>query len=196
MCTLIKEIQDRVRAASAGLIVDKRGVAALEFALVVPILFILLVGTVEFSQALTVDRRVTQAANSTADLIARTKSITTSEVAGVMQIIGHLMRPYDPARMRITVLNVIADVDDAANTTVCWSYEHNGGSGSYVDGASYPLAADLVEPGSSVIVAEVTYDYQPIIFDYFIKTAFPLKETLFLKPRLSSYVEYNGASCF
>ena len=90
----------------------------------------------------------------------------------------------------------IADVDDAANTTVCWSYEHNGGSGSYVDGASYPLAADLVEPGSSVIVAEVTYDYEPIIFDYFVKTAFPLKETLFLKPRLSSYVEYNGASCF
>jgi len=179
-----------------GLLTDKKGLAALEFALIVPILFMLLVGTVEFSQALTVDRRVTQAANSTADLIARTKSITTSEVAGVMEIIGHLMRPYDPTRLRVTVLNVIADVNDQTNTTVCWSYEHNGGSGSYPNGSSYTLPAGLVEAGSSVIVAEVTYDYEPIIFDYFIKTAFPLKEILYLKPRLSSYVEYNDAPCF
>ncbi len=192
MRTRNSNVRHRVRA----LLADRKGVAALEFALIVPILFMLLVGTVEFSQALTVDRRVTQAANSTADLIARTKAISTSEVAGVMQIIGHLMRPYDPTRLRVTVLNVIADVNDETNTTVCWSYEHNGGSGSYADGASYPLAAGLVEPGSSIIVTEVTYDYEPLIFHYFIKTAFPLKETLFLKPRLSSFVEYNGASCF
>lgn len=175
---------------------DRDGMAAVEFALIVPLLLMLLVGTVEFSQALTVDRRVTQIASSTADLVSRNKEISTSEVAGIMQIVGHLMRPYDPSRLRVTLLNVIANLDDEADTTVCWSYEHNGGSGSYADGAAYPLPAGLVEPGSSAIVAEVTYDYQPIIFSYFIKTAFPLKETLYVKPRLSSYVEYNGTPCF
>src|SRR5918992_3050996 len=72
------------------------GVAAVEFAMIAPIMFFLFVGSVEFSQAITVDRRVTQVASSTADLIAREKSTTTADLAGVMQIIDHLVRPYDP----------------------------------------------------------------------------------------------------
>lgn len=175
---------------------DSRGLAAIEFAFIVPIMLLLLVGTVELSQALTVDRRVTRIASSTADLISRNKAISTEEVAGIMQIVAHLMRPYNPSPLRITLLNVIADADDQGDTTVCWSYEHNGGSGSYAEGASYPLPDDLVDPGSSVIVAEVSYDYQPLIFDTFIKMAFSLKDTLYLKPRMSSYVEYNGNPCF
>ena len=188
--------RNRAAATFTRMLDDRRGIAAIEFALILPIMFMLLVGTVEFSMALTVDRRVSQVSNSTADLIAQKKKVSTSEVAGIMQIIEHLVRPYDPSRLRVTVLNVIANISDASDTTVCWSYEHNGGAGSYADGASYPLPDDLVEPGSSVIVAEVTYDYQPLIFKTFVKMAFSLKETLYLKPRMSSYVEYNGNPCF
>lgn len=174
---------------------DRKGAAAIEFALIVSILFMLLAGTIEFSQALTVERRVSQVANATADLVAQTKSITTSEVAGIMQIAGHLMRPYDPRRLRVTILNVMANISNATDTRVCWSYEHNGGAGTYTDGTAYRLPEDVVEPGGSVIVAEVEYDYVPMIFSYFIKSAFALKETHYLKPRLSSYVQYNGRSC-
>lgn len=179
-----------------SLATDRNGAAALEFAFIAPILFLLLVGTVEFSRALTVDRRVTHTASAAADLIARTTEISTSDVAGIMQIIGHLMQPYDPSRLKVTVLNVIADLSDAAKATVCWSYEHNGGSGSYADGAPFPLPEGLVEPGGSVIVARVSYDYQPVLFDFFIRSTFTLNETLFARPRLSSYVEYNENLCF
>lgn len=183
-------------SAFLRLMSDSRGLAAIEFAFIVPIMLLLLVGTVELSQALTVDRRVNRIASSTADLVSRNKAISTEEVAGIMEIVAHLMRPYDPSPLRITLLNVMADVDDEGDATVCWSYEHNGGSASYADGASYPLPDDLIDPGSSVIVAEVTYDYQPLIFNTFINMAFSLKETLYLKPRMSSYVEYNGTPCF
>lgn len=113
-----------------------------------------------------------------------------------MKIVGHLMRPYDPSRLRITLLNVIAKIDGEEGAAVCWSYEHNGGSGTYADGVPYPLPDGLIEPGNSIIVAEVTYDYQSIIFDTFINMAFALKETLYLKPRMSSFVQYNGEACF
>lgn len=182
-------------SAFARMLGDTKGVAAVEFGLILPIMFMLLVGTVEFSLALTVDRRVSQVANSTADLIAQKKTISTSEVAGIMQIIEHLVRPYDPSRLRVTVLNVIANISDASDTTVCWSYEHNGGAGTYSAGADYSLPEDIVEAGDSVIVAEVVYDYQPLIFSHFIKSAFTLSDTLYLKPRLSSYVQYNGNTC-
>jgi Flp pilus assembly protein TadG len=157
-------------------------------------MFFLFVGSVEFSQAITVDRRVTQVASSTADLIAREKSTTFTDVAGIMQIIDHLVRPYDPSRLKVTVLNVGAAINSAANTNVCWSYNHNGGANTYANGQPYALPSGLVGAGESVVIAEVTYDYQPLIFGYFIQAAFPLQEKFFLKPRLSSHVIYNGTA--
>jgi len=185
----------RARLAARYLRTNRDGIAAVEFALLLPIMFMLLIGTVEFSQALTVDRRVTQIASSSADLVARQKHITTVEVDGVMQIIDHLIRPFDPSLLKVTVLNVIAGIDDADSTTVCWSYQHNGGASAYSDGQSYVLPEGFLEPGNSVIVAEVVYEYQPMIFQYFLTAGMPLRGTFYLKPRQSSFVEYNGQKC-
>jgi Flp pilus assembly protein TadG len=194
-CCLFARRPGMIRALMQRVRRNADGVAAVEFAMIAPIMFFLFVGSVEFSQAITVDRRVTQVASSTADLIAREKSTTTANVDGIMQIIDHLVRPYDPTRLKVTVLNVIADINDATVTEVCWSYNHNGGANTYTNGQPYALPNGLVEAGNSVIIAEVTYDYQPLIFNYFIQSAFPLQERFFLKPRLSSYVEYIGTNC-
>ncbi len=174
---------------------DKRGVAAIEFAMVVPLMVMMFVGAVEFSQAITVDRRVSQVASSTADLVARSKSLTSSEMSGIMDIIDELVKPYDHTLLKLTVLNVIAAPDDVNNTTVCWSYSHNGGTGSYPKDSTYTLPTGVVEAGDSVIVTEVEYNYTPLIFDYFIKTTKKLEEKFYLKPRLSSYVKYDGTDC-
>ena len=171
------------------------GVAAIEFAFIASIMFTLFIGTVEFSQALTVDRRVTQIASSSADLIARQKTISTTEIDGVMQIIDHLMQPYDPSLLSVTVLNVQASISNANQTTVCWSYQHNGGANAYTEGQSYTLPNSFLEAGNSVIVAEVVYNYEPLIFKHFIRTTFPLRETFYLKPRQSASVDYNGNKC-
>lgn len=184
-----------LRRAVGQLRRNRDGVAAVEFAFIVPIMFVLFIGTVEFSQALTVDRRVTQIASSSADLIARQRKTTTDEVNGVMQIIDHLIRPFDPSLLRVTVINVMADITDADKTSVCWSYQHNGGANAYADGQSYVLPEGIVEAGNSVIVAEVVYEYQPMIFQYFLTAGMPLRETFYLKPRQSSFVEYNGHKC-
>jgi len=74
--------------------------AAVEFALLVPILATLLLGTLEFSQALTIDRRVTQIASATADLVAQTDKITTSDFNDIMKIVEQLMKPYPTAPLR------------------------------------------------------------------------------------------------
>ena len=50
---------------------DASGMAAVEFAFIVPIMGVMFIGAVELSQAIIVDRRVTQIASSTADLVAR-----------------------------------------------------------------------------------------------------------------------------
>jgi hypothetical protein len=53
----------------------------------------------------------------------------------------------------------------------------------------------VVEAGDSVIVADVTYAYTPLIFNMFITTTKDLTEKFYLKPRLSSFVTYDGNTC-
>lgn len=175
------------------------GVAALEFGMVAPIMLAMFLGTVEFSQAITVDRRVSQVASSTADLVARQKTLTTTALDGYMLLIGQLMQPYSPSLLKLTIANVYATVAAPANPLVCWSYNRNDngtpkGVNTYSNGQSYPLPTGIVEGGTSVVVVEVQYDYEPLIFRYFIKSTMPMKETFYLKPRLSASVQLGSAT--
>jgi Flp pilus assembly protein TadG len=175
---------------------NRSGVASIEFAMVVPLMVMMFIGIVEFSQAITVDRRVNQVASSTADLIARTKATTSAELNGIMDIIDELMKPYADSPIRLTATNVIASTSNASTTVVCWSYNHpNGGVGTYSNGSSYTLPTGVVEKGESVVVVEVNYQYTPVLFSMFIKNAITFSDKFYLKPRLSSSIEYNTNKC-
>lgn len=174
---------------------NRDGVAAIEFAMIVPLMFVLFVGAVEFSQAITVDRRVTQIASSTADLVARTKSISSSEVSAIFQISDELMKPYATAPLQITVLNIIASPTNVNDTKVCWFQHYQGGFASYTKGQNYPLPPGVVQAGESVVVSEVRYLYTPPLFQYFLQGTTNLTETFYLKPRLSASIEKDGVKC-
>ena len=182
---------DRIRQFSH----EQTGVASIEFAMVVPLMVIMFIGTVELSQAITVDRRVNQVASSTADLIARTKSTTVSDLNGTMDIIDELMKPYSHTPLKLTITNVIASTSDENNTVVCWSHNYQGGVGTYSQGSAYTLPTGVVEKGESVLVAEIKYTYTPLIFSHFITGAVDFTDTFYLKPRLSSAIEYEGTKC-
>ena len=184
-----------------GLRSDTRGVAAVEFALIVPIMFFLFVGAIEFSQALTVDRRVTQSASSTADLIARAPSqgLTAAQVDNELAIVEQLIRPYDASALTVRIVSVKATAvpgnPGAVNYVVDWSRDNHGAT-PYARNGSYSGIPDgLLVAGESVIVAEATYNYTPLIFHYFIQNAFNLNETFYLKPRNASCVHLQPINC-
>ena len=94
---------------------DTRGVAAIEFALIAPdhgcMMF---VGAVELSQAITVDRRVTQIASSTADLVARAdKTISQTEITDIMRVGSYILKPYSATPMQIVLRNVTSSPANA-----------------------------------------------------------------------------------
>lgn len=180
---------------------DQRGAAAVEFAMVVPIMFFLLVGAVEFSQALTVDRRVTQSASSTADLIARAPSqgLSLAQVDSELRIIEQLIQPYDISALTVRIVSVkaqaVAGNPGAVSYVVDWSRDNRGGT-PYARNAPYSsIPAGLLVAGESVIVAEATYNYTPLIFNYFIQSAFSLDEKFYLKPRNASCVHLQPVNC-
>lgn len=177
------------------------GMAAIEFAMIVPIMFFLFVGTIEFSQALTVDRRLTQAASSTADLIARAPNsgLTAAQVDRDLKIIEQLIAPYEIERLYVVVASVIAQGTpgnpSVLTYTVDWSRDNLAGT-PYNRGDTYnKIPQGLLVAGESVIVSEATYNYTPLVFNYFIQSAFNMTERFYLKPRNSSCVHLRPINC-
>lgn len=195
-------MSNRLSGLTRKLVRDKAGVAAVEFAMIVPIMFLLFVGSIEFSQALTVDRRVTQSASSTADLIARAPSqgLTVSQVDSELLIIQQLIAPYDINALTVKIASVKANAvngnPNALNYVVDWSRDNRGGT-PYARNTNYPpgIPAGLLVAGESVIVAESSYNYTPLIFNYFIESAFDLQEKFYLKPRNASCVNLQPINC-
>lgn len=183
----MRKIVQRIAAQINGLKRDDKGIAAVEFALVLPILVIMLLGTVELGQALTIDRRIIQAASSSADLVAQAETIDNNELSTIMNLMESIIEPYDSAPLQINIISVVADA--AGDTTVSWSYSKGGGE-PYAPGSAYSMTgglANLISPLTSVIVAEVTYNFVPSI-SYFFPGGFDLTETFYLRPRKSMQV--------
>jgi Flp pilus assembly pilin Flp len=175
---------------------NTQGVAAIEFAFVVPIMAVMFIGAVELSQAITVDRRVTQVASSTADLVARAeKQISQTEIGDIMKVGGYILEPYSQDPVQIILRNVMSSPSNATIAKQSWSCTYKGTGATQTCACSnttYSLPANLVTTNDSVVVAEVTYSYKPLIFDYFMKKAYggsgttgtyTLSDTTYLKPR-------------
>jgi Flp pilus assembly protein TadG len=207
MKKLVTKILERrlARRGGNGLFARLRretgGMAAIEFAMIVPIMFFLFVGTIEFSQALTVDRRLTQAASSTADLIARAPNsgLTAAQVDRDLKIIEQLIAPYELERLYVVVASVIAQGTPGNPSvlmyTIDWSRDNLAGT-PYNRGDTYnKIPQGLLVAGESVIVSEATYNYTPLVFNYFIESAFNMTERFYLKPRNSSCVHLRPINC-
>ena len=184
----------RVRRLLAAWQADTRGVVAIEFALVAPLMAAMFVGAVEMSQAITVDRRVTQIAGSTADLVARAdKTIAQSEISDIMRVGSYILKPYSATPIRITLRNVTSSPANASQTKQSWTCSYNGTGGTQTcacTNTSFPLPANMVTTNDSVVVAEVTYDYVPLVFNYVMKNtwggggaSYRFSETIYMKPR-------------
>jgi Flp pilus assembly protein TadG len=207
--TLFARVLDLVRCYRA----DKKGVAAIEFAFIVPIMFFMFVGAVELSQAITVDRRVTQAASSVADLAARKESsISKTEIGDIMKIGGYIMAPYSQAPLQVIVRNVSSSSKDATVTKQSWQCTYSGVGANPTPACTcmneiYNLPPGLVSTTDSVVVAEAIYTYTPLIFDYFLNRALPsgaggsgtytLSEKIFMKPRgqAAMLMQPSGQPC-
>ena len=135
----------------------RSGIAAIEFALVGPLMIALFFGVVESADALARSRQVTLAVNTLVDLASQETKLLVSDAddlfGGIEQIIDD-----DGAPMDIRLVSVTIDED--GDPVVHWSRD-NAGAQPYVKGAAYEglPASTLIDPGASILVGEITYQY-------------------------------------
>lgn len=102
---------------------NRRGVAAVEFALVVPILLVLYIGTLELSMGLTVNKRIARIASTVADLVTQQEEVDQQTLHGIMGVAESIMYPYTTTNPEITIVAVDVDEDHKNNGwgKVVWS---------------------------------------------------------------------------
>src|SRR4051794_20100772 len=103
---------------------DKRGVSAVEFAMLLPLMITLYIGGVEVSQAIAVDRKVTLVARTLGDLVAQSASVNATDMTNILNAASSVVQPYSSSLIKVTVSRVDVDANKVAK--VVWSKTKNG----------------------------------------------------------------------
>lgn len=179
--TLLKNKIARLKSRNGkSLLKDQDGISAIEFALIAPLMILLYFGGVELSFLMEADRRVTTVASTVGDLTSRTVTLSNDEIGDIFLASNQLILPLDPNIAQIRVSSLVSDAD--GNVTVDWSDGCRRGPrtpGSSVEN----LPAGIVPIGGSIILAEVSYNYQSGIQYLPVTKDVNLEDRFFLRPR-------------
>lgn len=135
----------------------KRGMAAVEFALIAPMMVFLLLGSVELLDALGANRRAQNTAASLADVVSRDNSISNAEVSGLWAAVEILMFP-DPANLAVDARVTSIFVESASTARVVWSEGHNGYS-ALPNNSVVTLPSEMMVPNTGLILTDIRYHY-------------------------------------
>jgi Flp pilus assembly protein TadG len=172
----VRLISRRLRRFTA----DERGVSAVEFAMLLPLMLTLYLGTVEVSQGIGADRKVTLTARTVGDLVAQVSSIDNAGMTNSLNAAAAVMAPFPVGKLTVTVSSLSIDANGTA--TVDWSDSLNGTARTKGSTVTLPAALDI--PNTSLIWSEVQFAYTPVI-GYVISGTLNLKDQIYMRPRLS-----------
>ncbi|MCB9990816.1 MAG: pilus assembly protein [Rhodospirillales bacterium] len=160
------------------------GVAAAEFALVFPVLFVMMIGVWDVGNALIVNQKAIAAAQIAVDLVGREEVVDDDELAQAFQAATLALQPYDTTSLEIDVVSVEFDEDD--NPVVNWQESSSGTT----DPTLADRTAGLGTEGGGAIVVEVRYDYEPTFAGTVIGNI-EMRERMFTRGRQSAVVTRN-----
>src|SRR5215210_605417 len=166
---------------------DKRGVSAVEIAMLLPLMITLYIGGVEVSSAIAVDRKVTLVARTLGDLVAQSTAVNSTDMTNILNAATTVVQPYSDTLIKVTVTRVDVDANSAAK--VIWSKTKNGTA--RVANSNVTLPPALNTANTSLIWAETEYAYTPTI-GYVITGTMTLKDQIYMRPRLSDTVACNS----
>jgi Flp pilus assembly protein TadG len=173
---------------------DPRGIAAIEFALILPVMLSLYIGSVEVSMGLSADRKVVLLTRTLADLVSQNDSTDVNQMKTIMNAGKVVLSPLKTTEARMRVTTVAISNVAGKQATACWSeVGQNSPSGwtAYPRGKIFDTsevpAALRTDNGTSLVMAEVQYTYKPVM-GYVITGTLNLQERIFMRPRISTYV--------
>ena len=166
---------------------DKRGVSAVEFALVAPVMIGLYFGVVETSEGVSADRKVSLVTAALANLSAQVSTISSTDMTNILDASSAIIAPYDKSKLKITVTCI--SIDSTKKATVKWSVTRNGSANT----GTMTLPSALAVASTQILLAEASYAYTPTV-GYNITGTINLSDKMYMSPRITAPT-YGTTTC-
>jgi Flp pilus assembly protein TadG len=179
---------------------DQKGIAAMEFALVVPILISLYFMMNETANGMRAARKVTIVSRVMADLTSRSADVTDAQRNDIFSAAVPLMSPFAITGSGFRLTSIRFDKDNKG--FVDWSESSGNGLPPLArckptDGpnaaTNLSVPTGLKTASTSLILAEANVKYKPVV-GWNITGTIDLGDKLYMRPRVSDFVTRNGAT--
>jgi Flp pilus assembly protein TadG len=167
---------------------DGSGLAAIEFAMLAPVMAAMFLGSIELCDALNCQQKVTGMASTAADLVAQETNMTDAEVSNVFSAVNAIVYPYPTSSLKITITSLVDN--GKGGGTVQWSDAQNATARAV--GATVTVPTGVLTTGGTVILAEITYPYNSPVTDYITGTT-NMTEVFYERPRRTSAVTRSAS---
>lgn len=186
----------KARSCLKSFLRDQRGVSAVEFALLLPVMIFIYAGVTDVARGIDANRKVSRVASMVGDLISRQISVLPAQLNDVFKIGATIMVPTATApEIRVSFIKVEA-VDNSPNLTVTldWSQKTAGFKESSDRGEREKkqiyLPEKLRQEPMNYIRVEAQYSYTPLLSS--VLPAINMEEIYYISPRYSSTIRYNN----
>ncbi len=186
--------ETKTRGLIARLRRDKRGVAAVEFAIAVSSLVFLFFGLLETSRFLMLYLKAQHAAVAVADLVTRDKTINEAQVTDLFNVVAQVIHPF-PVGADSNVVVTAMGQPAGQPASIYWQ---RTGAGSLTTTSSFGGAGTSISslPGGitlrddqTLVAVEMFYRYDPWIFDFF--GSYTIKRMSYFRPRIGSLLQVD-----
>jgi Flp pilus assembly protein TadG len=197
---MLSDIWFAARRTARDLAQDRNGLAATEFAVIVPMMLVMFFGTVEYSSAVAVDRKVTLIARTLSDLTSQAlASVDDLYLQNVFTASIAIMSPYGPTPTKAQITEIYVDSNKVAK--VQWSRAATIGSAAtqatlgtstHNAGDVLTIPPELQVPKTYLIFSEVSYLYTPSVGYVMGIAGVTLGDVAYTRPRQNTCVLYNN----
>ncbi|WP_443749169.1 TadE/TadG family type IV pilus assembly protein [Asticcacaulis solisilvae] len=175
---ILRRLANMVRLRS--FVDDRRGVSAVEFALIAPILIMIYLALAELTLGMMASRRTSHLAATIGDLAAQSENLTNANITDLWAIATSMMQPFDTGtilKMRLTSVTMGSD----SKARVNWSQAQN--MTPYTANAVITtISTSQIASGESLMMTEVEYDYTSPIGNFLPGTS-KFTDTFYHHPR-------------
>nr|WP_063800350.1 TadE/TadG family type IV pilus assembly protein [Bradyrhizobium lablabi] len=181
----------RMRRRAFELRGNNSGVAAVEFAMIIPLMAMLLVGTNEFSAGVAIDRKVTIMARTLSDLTSQNEKVTDTQFTNFFNASKAVMTPYASSPVEGTITELWINP-----TTLKARVQWSKGANAHSPGDIIEIPEALKIANTYLIYSEVKYKYVPSVAWFLNKAnGITLSDVSLTRPRQSLCVMYNTTVC-
>jgi Flp pilus assembly pilin Flp len=167
---------------------DRSGIAAVEFALVLPVMMLFALGVAEVGRFALLTLKLQHAANTMGDLAARDEELSLAALQNMFFAMEHIVQPFDLTDQGVVIVSGVG-TDAGDPPRVFWqrdgagSLDEDSEVGGEGDAATLPEGL-IVRDGETVIVAEAVFRYTPWLLALVPETL--LRRAAYYRPRLGT----------